>query len=214
MKNHKLRRILVLVACAVAVAAASVSATVAYLTSTASVKNTFTIGKVSITLDEAKTDASGVAVTPETRISGTRSASEQYTNTYQLVPGRTYVKDPTVHVQTNSEDSWVFVKVENGIEAYEAASADNYTSMADQMTANGWTPLTGVDNVYYQAYTKQEAEKDFVVFSSFRVSDEAEAVDGWSAISTANTRVIVTAYAIQKDGFANALDAWVAGGWN
>ena len=43
---------LLLTLCAVLLVAASVLGTMAYLTSTAKVENTFTIGKVEITLDE------------------------------------------------------------------------------------------------------------------------------------------------------------------
>ena len=52
MKNSKLRRILLTLACAVLLVSLSVGATLAYLTSvTAEVQNTFTVGKVQITLD-------------------------------------------------------------------------------------------------------------------------------------------------------------------
>ena len=213
MKNHKLRRILLLVVCAAAIAAVSVSATMAYLTSTASVKNTFTIGQVAITLDETKTDADGVAVTPATRISGIRSAGEQYTNTYHLVPGRTYTKDPVVHVTAGSEDSWIFVKVENGIAAYETEDEDAML-IAEQIEANGWIALTGVENVYCKPYVSSTTTVDLPVFEDFTIDDDANEIAGWDDISAANTTVTVTAYAIQKDGFSTVLEAWMAGGWN
>ena len=45
---------LVLTLCAVLLVVATVMGTMAYLTSTDTVTNTFTVGKVAITLDEAK----------------------------------------------------------------------------------------------------------------------------------------------------------------
>ena len=98
----KKTKALMLVLCAVLLVTASVLGTMAYLTSTEKVVNTFTVGKVAITLDEAKVDPDGTAVTPAERVKG---------NAYHLLPGHTYTKDPTVHVQANSENSFIFVKL-------------------------------------------------------------------------------------------------------
>ena len=184
-----------LVLCAVLLVTASVLGTMAYLTSTDKVVNTFTVGKVAITLDEAKVNPDGTAVTPAERVKQ---------NAYHLLPGHGYTKDPTVHVQANSEDSFIFVKVENGIANYEAG-----TTIAAQIAANGWTALNGVENVYYKTYTKSAESTDLPVFGSFTIADNANATDGWNNFS-AETKVTVTAYAVQKSGFNTAFDAWQA----
>ena len=191
----KKTKALMLVLCAVLLVTASVLGTMAYLTSTDKVVNTFTVGKVAITLDEAKVDPDGTAVTPAERVKE---------NAYHLLPGHTYTKDPTVHVQANSEDSFIFVKVENGIANYEAG-----TTIAAQIAANGWTRLEGVANVYYKTYTKSAESTDLPVFGSFTIADNANATDGWNNFS-AETKVTVTAYAVQKSGFNTAFDAWQA----
>ena len=92
---------LLLTLCAVLLVAASVLGTMAYLTSTAKVENTFTIGKVEIKLDEAKVDELGNVV----------SNNRVQANEYKLMPGTTYTKDPTVTVLNGSEDSYVRMKV-------------------------------------------------------------------------------------------------------
>lgn len=189
----KKTKALMLVLCAVLLVTASVLGTMAYLTSTDKVVNTFTVGKVAITLDEAKVNADGTAVTPAERVKQ---------NAYHLLPGHTYTKDPTVHVQANSEDSFIFVKVENGIEKYEAG-----TTIAAQIAANGWTALTGVENVYYKTYTKSAESTDLPVFGNFTIANHADAADSWNNFS-AETKVTVTAYAVQQDGFASAAAAW------
>lgn len=189
----KKTKALMLVLCAVLLVTASVLGTMAYLTSTDQVVNTFTVGKVAITLDEAKVNPDGTAVTPAERVKE---------NAYHLLPGHTYTKDPTVHVQANSEDSFIFVKVENGIARYEAG-----TTIAAQIAANGWTPLEGVENVYYKAYTKSAEITDLPVFGNFTIADRANAADSWNNFS-AETKVTVTAYAVQQDGFASAAAAW------
>lgn len=93
---------LLLTLCAVLLVAASVLGTMAYLTSSAEVKNTFTVGKVEIKLDEAKVNADGIPVEGADRVTA---------NSYKLMPGTTYTKDPTVTVLKGSEDSYVRMKV-------------------------------------------------------------------------------------------------------
>lgn len=198
----------ILVAClCVALAVLTVAGTtLAYLTSKDTVTNTFTVGNVAITLDEKDTDNDS-NVDDNVTVNG---VVRDKANAYHLMPGGSYVKDPTVHVDPVSEDSWIFVKVENGISAFEAATAeDGYKTIADQITANGWaelTGVTGVTGVYYKSYTKSTAGADLVVFGNFHISDTANTVDGWNAINTKN--ITVTAYAIQKEGFTTAAAAW------
>lgn len=93
---------LLLTLCAVLLVAASVLGTMAYLTSTAKVENTFTIGKVEIKLDEAKVTTDGIPVEGAGRVTA---------NSYKLMPGTTYTKDPTVTVKAGSEESYVRMKV-------------------------------------------------------------------------------------------------------
>lgn len=88
---------LLLTLCAVLLIAASVLGTMAYLTSTDTVTNTFTVGKVEIKLDE----------TDVTNPTGPRVKA----NSYKLMPGTTYTKDPTVTVKAGSEESYVRMKV-------------------------------------------------------------------------------------------------------
>lgn len=93
---------LLLTLCAVLLVAASVLGTMAYLTSTDTVTNTFTVGKVEIKLDEAKVNADGIPVEGADRVTA---------NSYKLMPGTTYTKDPTVTVKAGSEESYVRMKV-------------------------------------------------------------------------------------------------------
>lgn len=191
---------LLLSLCAVLLVATSVLGTMAYLTSTDSVENTFTVGSVAITLDEQDVD--------DSNRDGSTDDRDQV-NTYHLLPGHTYIKDPIIHVDENSEDCWVFVKVENGIASYEASDSA-YTPITRQIVANDWTALAGVSNVYYKEYTKGQSDRDLEVFAEFRIDGNANNVDGWSDISADTTKINVTGYAVQKDGFNTAADAWNA----
>ena len=167
----------------------SVAGTMAYLTDSASVTNTFTVGKVAITLDETKVDEYGKEVP---------NADGRVTqNAYKLIPGQTYTKDPIVHFQPESEASWLFVKLENGIASYQ----DNPT-IERQITDNGWEELTGVPGVYYRAVNANTGTTaiDYPVFQNFTIRD--------TAAPAGTPTVTVTAYAIQRAGIDTAADAW------
>lgn len=102
MKAKTKTKALLMSLCAVLLVAASVLGTMAYLTSNDKVKNTFTVGNVSIKLDEAKVTTDGKVVEGADRVKA---------NEYKLLPGHTYVKDPTVTVLKPSVDSYVRMKV-------------------------------------------------------------------------------------------------------
>ena len=90
---------LALALCAVLLVVTTVFVTMAFLTSKDSVKNTFTVGKVTITLDEADVKNDGTYESnKEARVD---------TNEYKLIPGHTYIKDPTIHVADDSEECWL-----------------------------------------------------------------------------------------------------------
>lgn len=193
MKSGK--KALLLALCAVLLVAATVMGTMAYLTATTGpVVNTFTIGNIAITLDEAKVDTDGTPVAPEVRVDK---------NIYKLVPSHEYKKDPTVHVNPNSESSYIFVKVENGIANFEASD----DKIADQIVHGGWTELGTVTGVYYKMYTKG-GDTEFKVFDHFTIAGDANTTDGWDSITNAN--ITVTAYAVQSDGITSPADAWAA----
>ncbi|MGN0758520.1 MAG: SipW-dependent-type signal peptide-containing protein, partial [Candidatus Ventricola sp.] len=101
--NKKLRRILLTVCSAALLVCVTVGATVAYLTSTDEVVNSFTVGNVQIKLDEAKANEDG---TPDTTVTDRVKA-----NSYKLLPGHTYNKDPMVTVLKGSESCYVKMTV-------------------------------------------------------------------------------------------------------
>ena len=81
------------------IATAVVGGTLAYFTDTTeNVENTFAMGKVKISLDE--TDINNP--------NGPRVKTNDYTGT-AMVPGHVFQKDPTIHVEANSEESYIFL---------------------------------------------------------------------------------------------------------
>ena len=188
---------LTLVLCAVLLVCASVMGTLAYLKSTTDVvKNTFTVGNVVITLDETDVDEYGAKDT-ENRVTA---------NTYKLIPGHTYIKVPVIHIQEGSEACYVFVRVVD-----ELAKIEDTSTVAEQMTANGWAQLPDLDgidveNIWYKATAidARAAAVDVAVFGTFTVAGTAD------VSAYANKTITVQAYAVQADGFASAVAAYTA----
>lgn len=210
--NNKLKMMLLLL-CAAALVAAGIFGTLAYFTDSDAVTNTFTVGQVRISLDEAKVNADGTKI---------ENADRVQNNEYHLIPGSLYEKDPTVHVEANSEDAWLFVEVLNEIKIVEAENADDYICIEEQITKNGWTKLESAShnpvNVYYQAHAKDTAIKDYVVFANFKIDGNKAVSDGkgdktntFNITDFGKAVVTVKAYAIQMAGFeGNVSGAWTA----
>ena len=128
----------VLLMAAVILVAATVYTTIAYLSASSAVSNTFTVGSVAIDMWETQVDQYGVPV-------GTAKVK---TNSYHLVAGGEYTKDPTIEITSNfeSDNMYLFVKSRNDIRNIEEANqkepvAGAKLSMRQQMEANGWVQL-------------------------------------------------------------------------
>lgn len=201
----KTSKALLLMLCAVLLVAASVLGTMAYLTSTDTVTNTFTVGKVAITLDEAKVDANGKALTGN-------DAARVDANKYHLLPGHAYDKDPTVTVKAPSEESFVrmLVTVTFGKELTDDKLATNLDGI-----------FTGYDNRWVRnAKQDQTVDGKTVITYEYRYNNTVSAptedvklpalftgiqVPGaWTNDDLAelgNIEIGIVAQAIQADGF-------------
>lgn len=207
---------LLLALCAVLFVVASVLTTLAFLTSTDYVDNVFTVGNVKLEndlghgIDEADVDENGIR---EYKEDGTTPKDRVQTNTYKLQPGKTYLKDPTIHVASSSDPCFLFVKVENGIADIEAATdttEGGYKNIENQMAALGWKKVTDdtiVDGVYAYIGTVADAAdlvavaggEDIKVFDAFKIAGN---VDGTTLDLYKNAHIVVTAYAVQAEGFS------------
>ena len=203
MKMKTRSKALLTAACALLLVVATVFGTFAYLTSTTgTVTNTFTVGNVNITLDETKTDENGVAVTPAARTTEG--------NAYKLIPGKTYIKDPTVTVKAGSEQCWLFVKVES------ANWPDTVTYTSNLTEANGWTDVTNTCEVtgcklYVRIADASASTTDltFALISGGTITASGDMTSAQAAEIAANApKLEYTAYAVQAEGIDTALEAW------
>ena len=197
-RKHKA---LLLSVCAVVLAVASVFGTLAYFTDSEAVVNTFTVGKVEIKMDEADVKEDGTL----------ESENRVHSNKYHLIPGHTYIKDPIIRVSADSEDCYLFVKVENGIKDIE--NTDTTKTIAAQMEEFGWAEVEGVDNVYILAKGDKNnpvsKSANVEIFKNFTI--DGDTVDNKKIAAYKDAKVNVTAYAIQAAGFESATAAEI---WN
>ena len=208
----KTRKILLMAACAVLLVCISVGATVAYLTSTDSVTNTFTVGKVAIKLDEAPVDTDGKATT------GARVKA----NSYKLLPGHTYNKDPMVTVLSGSEPAYIKMTVTfskaNELDAIFAPGGANLTSIFNGYNSANWIAKGNTKDAVNDTRTYEFWYKETVGAPTADVALDAlfDSITVPGTITNAQLATIegmtitVNAYAIQADGFADADAAWKA----
>lgn len=186
----KAKKVLLILLCALLLVCASVAGTVAYLSDTKSVNNTFTVGKVEITLTEKKLD-----VQTGKKLTGEQEADVTSMENIELVPGRVIEKNPVIKVGSASEDCYLFVKIDNGLTSVGTINwPDN----------SKWDNISGTS---YWKYTEAVTKNATVpVFVSFTCNDTIEQYEAGVNGSSLN----VTAYAIQKEGFATVDAAWTA----
>lgn len=214
-------------------ATATAFGTMAYLTAhTGEVTNTFTVGNVALTLDEAKVKLYGEK---EVNKDG---AVERITtgNEYKLLPGHTYVKDPTVHIAANSEEAYIRMKVKvEQIDALKAAfpkdkNPDYYAGdvFLLEKLVSGWDSTKWISSGYAEntvndgTTSKQVGEYEFRYYEKRGTVDAAAAdleplfteitvpdsADADTLKELEKVKIVVTAEAIQADGFTDADDAW------
>lgn len=203
---NKNAKVWLTIACVAVLLAGAVFGTLAYFTDSESATNTFTVGEVGITLDESN--------------ESTPDADDRTTtgNAYHLLPGHSYVKDPTVTVEEGSSESYVRMVVK--------------VVFADALTDSQL--LTSLDNIFvnYDASVWPRAEKTVsadkkTITYEFRYKEIVDGEDaklaplftGIQIPGEANhdqlkilngMNIHVEAHAIQAAGFGTADLAWAA----
>lgn len=210
MKTAKKAMLMTL--CAIILVVATVFGTMAYLTSDDEVVNTFTVGNVAIKLDEAPVDGNGKATT------GDRVKA----NSYKLLPGHTYDKDPTVTLLAGSETSYVKMTVTfsmaKELDAIFAPNGADLTSIFKGYNAANWiakgnTEDANANTRTYEFWYKEAVgapEADVALDALFDSITVPGSITKDQLDTIAGMTITVNAYAIQADGFADAAAAWTA----
>ncbi len=200
---------LLLAVCAVLLVTASVLGTMAYLTSQDEVVNTFTVGAVSIKLDEAKVDQNGVAVKDAPRVDA---------NSYKLIPGQSYTKDPTVTVEKGSEKAYVKMTVTvNKTDKLDAIDFDLMENVEGYNSANwiakGYTEDEDNNTRTYEFWYKEAVtatSADVKLPALFQKITLPGTITNGELESFKGMTITIQAHAIQAAGFSDATAAWAA----
>ena len=212
-KTHKMRKVLLTVCCAALLVCVTIGATVAYLTSTDEVVNTFTVGNVQIKLDEAKANPDGTLVENAARVDA---------NSYKLLPGHTYNKDPMVTVLKDSESCYVKMTVTftkaNELDAIFDPNGATLTSIFNGYNSSNWiykgnTKDASANTRTYEFWYKETVaapDGDVALDALFDSITVPGTITGAQLASIAGMTITANAYAIQADGFATADAAWAA----
>lgn len=204
---------LILTLCAVLLVAASMLGTMAYLTDNKTVTNTFTVGQVKIKLDEAKANPDGSLVENADRVKG---------NSYKLLPGHTYNKDPMVTVLKDSEASYIKMTVTfsnaKELDAIFAPNGADMTKIFNGYDPANWTYKGNTEDATANTRTYEFWYKEAVSAPTADVALDAlfdsitvpGTITNEQLATIKGMTITVNAYAIQADGFADADEAFDA----
>ncbi len=217
-----MKKILAILLVVVMAATAIIGGTLAYFTDTGDVTNTFEMGNVDITLDEAVVEK----VEDSDEWEPTDDRTEEGNDYGQVYPGAVLPKDPTIHNVGNSDAYvWATVNVSNWANIYVALGGDatdeaGLTKLIGDTLGEGWSIYSAgagdtldwangiMDAKYVLKYEPRLAagESTTAMFETITVpaeftNDSAE----WDFET-----IKVEGFAIQAEGFGTWQDAYDA----
>lgn len=193
------KKLWITIACLSVILCTLVTGSIAWLTDkTTKITNTFTPSNIKVALTE--------------------SNAENNKQDFKMIPGKTYVKDPKVTVSTDIP-CYVFVEIKEDLGAWDEFKTDGKTfkSFLDYSLASGWTAVPDTTGVYYIEATAN-TEKYILAGGTGDYVNGQITVKGDTVTKAMMDKLYVqnavmptltfTAYACQKEGFANAATAW------
>lgn len=180
------------------------SGTIAWLTQTSTLTNSFTVG----TFEDPTTSPTDPSQTIQ--LDGNLyEPSWDSSVEHKLIPGVSYSKDPYVGIGAGSEDAIVYVYVKN-----------NFSNKVYFTLNNGWEAVEATDGYAQGTYTSglfkytlglSDAEDADVwtaqpIFSSV-VADETALISDFTVAEGTNSEIVISSFIHQKyDGDGNAID--------
>ncbi|MBE6608127.1 MAG: hypothetical protein E7633_06205 [Ruminococcaceae bacterium] len=147
------------------------------VTSTDPIVNVFTYGDIQIKLEETTG------------------------NRYKMTPGATLEKDPKITVLADSEDCWLFVKIDE-------SAVEKLSDYIDYSIADGWTALDGVSGVYYREVDSSDQDVSFGVLADDQVTVKGTVTkEMLEKLNNSNYPTLTfTGYAVQRDANIEEID--------
>jgi hypothetical protein len=183
-KNSPLRMFL-LSFCLCALIFSAVGGSLAWLMAeTDPVVNVFTYGNIKIDLKETTGDH------------------------YKMTPGKELAKDPRLTVKADSENCWLFVKIE---ESTDKALSD----FVEYQVADGWIALANTTGVYYREVNAADEDVSFPVIKDDKVKVKGSVTQEMlEQLNDQNyPKLTITGYAVQRDAEIAEVDT-AAEAWN
>ena len=230
------KKILAIVLCVAMVAIAVVGGTMAYFSDDRAQTNTFTAGKLTITLDEC-------VVADAPNADGDLVATNERTEEnqeYKLFPGMSVDKDPTITLDAGSENAYIAAKVVvtadvvDNMGLYDLAGVPNYDNLdIHALVSGGLVDGTGEfttwNNLFVnetdECYIHQVADKanntwTFYIFmkDAFTAGESVALFEKLNVNPAYNNpemavlnplEIAVSGYGVQTVGFADCYDAMV-----
>ncbi len=154
------------------------------MTSTDPIVNVFTYGDIRITLTETK---------------GEELSDGRY---FKMTPGKVIEKDPKISVLADSEDCWLFVKID---ESSDKALSD----YIEYTIADGWTALQEAPGVYFRTVDNSSEAQTFSVLKDDKVTSKGSVtLEMLQELDGSNyPKMTFTGYAVQRDMSIDAIDS-------
>lgn len=204
-------KLLIMIICLLLILNLSIFTTMAWMTDTAQVTNTFTVGKVDIDLTETDSDEDG----------------DDKKNEYHLIPGQEYTKDPTMTVLKDSESAYLrMIMTVHGWDAVKEVMKDNeikdFFAFLGEWDKDEWKffKLTEDPNNntasfefrYKEPVAGFDDEGEGVdkilpaLFAKFKVPGSLT-IEDLAKLKEAGFKMVIEGHAIQSAGFIDAKDA-------
>ena len=196
-KTKKNKTIIAAAVLALIIAFLVVGSTIAWLTKTSSLTNTFTVGSFNVPTTDPTDPTDTISISGNIYEPSWDSSEE-----HKLIPSASFAKDPYVGIGAGSEDAVVYVNVDN-----------NLSNKVYFTINSGWTPVTnhvteGAANGTYKGglfkYTAgltADADDDVwtttPLFSTINTSNDATSTDFTPA--QGNPQIVVSAFLHQAN---------------
>ena len=196
------KKLLITIACLSCILCIMVTGTIAWLIDdTETITNTFTPSNITVNLAEENHDTD---------------------YKFQMIPGKTYSKDPKVEVTTDIP-CYVFIKVEENLGAWAEVGKtfSDYFTYSVRTSTGDWTAVPGTTGVYYFKADAGTTGK-YVLTGNTDINANGVITVKGDAVTKAMMEALInagatqyptlkfTAYAIQQEGFNSAELAWAA----
>ena len=148
------------------------------MTATDPVVNVFTYGNIQIKLEETTGDR------------------------YKMTPGKVLEKDPKISVLADSEDCWLFVKIEE-------SDSEKLSDYIEYTVADGWTALPEAPGVYFRTVDNTDRDVSFSVLKDNQVKVKGSVTRQMlEKLNDSNyPKLTFTGYAVQRDANIDEIDS-------